>query len=57
MKQNNDLIGKVITATVQGNYGDYKVCAFLYPQKRVMLQRMDGSIGREFLTPLLREVR
>ena len=57
MKPNKSLIGKIITAAVWDTYGNYKVCDFIETEDRVLLQRMEGPIGREFIKPLLGEVR
>jgi hypothetical protein len=56
MKIKKELIGKIITASVNGRYGDYKVCSFIKSEKKVVLRRMDGTIEREILCPLLNKV-
>jgi len=56
MKIKKELIGKIITASVNGQYGDYKVCSFIPSEKKVVLQRMSGIFGKEILRPLLNKV-
>jgi hypothetical protein len=56
MKMKKELIGKVITASVNGQYGDYKVCSFIQSEKKVVLRRMNGTIEREILCPSLNKV-